>query len=215
MSKALIFVLFAALLCVAIASPIRISCIGDSITQGQGSPYPAYLQQLLGDGFVVSNFGDSGRTLMHSGDYPYWNYTKYQNAIKTDADFVIIQLGTNDAKTWNWDKHVAEFEPDYKQLISVFSHLPHTTPKIYVAIPPPLYKEGVFGMQQKVINGVFPSLITQIARDAGLPDTQLVDMFNKMGGVKLTHPEWSSDGCHPNPQGYQMMAKFFKEALGL
>jgi hypothetical protein len=46
------------------ANPIRITCVGDSITAGTCSNkthgYPAVLQQLLGSGYSVSNYGNSG-----------------------------------------------------------------------------------------------------------------------------------------------------------
>jgi len=63
------------------AEPIKIACVGDSITQGAGAKsgqsYPAQLQALLGDGYKVGNFGVSGRTLLKKGDFPYWKEKKY------------------------------------------------------------------------------------------------------------------------------------------
>ncbi|MEY4378897.1 MAG: hypothetical protein RLZ85_778, partial [Verrucomicrobiota bacterium] len=48
------------------AEPIKVACVGDSITLGSGAQkgksYPAQLQGLLGDGYQVGNFGVSGRT---------------------------------------------------------------------------------------------------------------------------------------------------------
>lgn len=49
--------------------PVRIACIGDSITYGMGLEhrevecYPSVLQRLLGPGYLVGNFGNSGRTV--------------------------------------------------------------------------------------------------------------------------------------------------------
>ena len=57
-------------------APVRIACVGDSITQGvgavKGKSYPSQLQALLGDKWLVRNFGVSGRTLLKKGDFPYW-----------------------------------------------------------------------------------------------------------------------------------------------
>src|SRR5436309_1389605 len=53
----------------------KVACVGDSITAGAGindpahNAYPAQLQKLLGDGYLVKNFGVSGRTLLKHGDY--------------------------------------------------------------------------------------------------------------------------------------------------
>ena len=56
---------------------IKVACVGDSITYGHGvsgwakNNYPAKLQEILGDGYHVQNFGHSGRTLSPDGDQPY------------------------------------------------------------------------------------------------------------------------------------------------
>src|SRR5690606_38894849 len=54
---------------------IKVACVGDSITAGLGiadpgtQSYPAQLQALLGSGYTVQNYGDSGRTLMKNTGY--------------------------------------------------------------------------------------------------------------------------------------------------
>ena len=50
--------------------PIKIACIGNSITYGAGvsnreqNAYPKQLQAMLGDAYFVENFGVSGNTLL-------------------------------------------------------------------------------------------------------------------------------------------------------
>ena len=56
---------------------IKVACVGDSITAGAHSSggnhtYPAQLQMLLGDGYVVTNLGACGSTMTKHGDSPYW-----------------------------------------------------------------------------------------------------------------------------------------------
>lgn len=57
----------------AFAEKTKVACVGDSITFGLGiaqrdqANYPKYLGDLMGDGFEVRNFGNSGKTC---GDYP-------------------------------------------------------------------------------------------------------------------------------------------------
>mgnify|MGYP000729126583 CR=1 FL=1 len=54
-------------------SPIKVACIGNSITFGTGTEnpqtesYPAQLQQLLGHNYIVGNFGKPGATLLKRG----------------------------------------------------------------------------------------------------------------------------------------------------
>jgi len=85
--------------------PIRIACVGDSITQGagagEGKAYPSQLQELLGEKWKVGNFGVSGRTLLRKGDSSYWNERALLNAQDFKPDVVIIMLGTNDTKPQN------------------------------------------------------------------------------------------------------------------
>lgn len=51
-------------------TPTRVACIGDSITFGAGTKnprtdsYPAQLGRMLGNHFVVTNFGVSGTTML-------------------------------------------------------------------------------------------------------------------------------------------------------
>src|SRR6266567_5306540 len=81
------------------AAPMKIACIGDSITEGAGlsnpavESYPARLQRLLGANALVRNFGVSGRTLLKEGDFPYWKELFFKQSHDWQPDLVIIQLG--------------------------------------------------------------------------------------------------------------------------
>ena len=86
-------------------------------------------------------------------------------------------------------------------------------PDIHVTTPVPNYKNGVYGMNQTVINEIFPAALPEIANE--LTTHKTLDIFNCMGGVNLTHPELIADGCHPNAAGYIFLAKCFQDALGL
>ena len=87
-----------------------IICVGDSITYGAGvsetldtETWPAQLQTLLGSDYNVINLGVNGRTLMKEGDYPYTENPAYQTSLTSNADIVLIMLGTNDSKYNNWN----------------------------------------------------------------------------------------------------------------
>ena len=59
------------------SDPIRVACVGDSITYGYMSSnpstksYPARLQELLGDSYVVRNFGRNSVTLLTDTELAY------------------------------------------------------------------------------------------------------------------------------------------------
>ncbi len=81
------------------SSPIRVACIGNSITKGSTIPdrprdsYPSQLQRMLGDHWIVRNFGVGGRTMLKKGDYPYWNEEAFVQAKAFNPDVVILKLG--------------------------------------------------------------------------------------------------------------------------
>ena len=81
--------------------------------------------------------------MLKSGDHPYWNEPQFQTAKNSNADVVVLMLGTNDAKTFNWNE--TAFKADYLDMINVFKNMT-SKPDIHLMIPPPLYKEGVYSM---------------------------------------------------------------------
>ena len=84
-------------------SKIRITCVGDSITDGIGASngqntYPAQLQKILGDKYEVLNKGVSGTTVTNSDDRAYTKTSRYRESLNSQPDIVIILLGTNDIR---------------------------------------------------------------------------------------------------------------------
>src|SRR5580765_260234 len=73
---------------------IRIACVGNSITFGarlthpEKNAYPAQLQQMLGDGYEVMNFGNSGKTVIKNCDRAYMATPTYEQALKSNPDIV-------------------------------------------------------------------------------------------------------------------------------
>jgi lysophospholipase L1-like esterase len=189
--------------------PVKVACIGDSITQGSGLPdpgknaYPGQLQSLLGDEWKVGNFGVSGRTLLKKGDFPYWNEKAYQDALGFAPDVVIIMLGTNDTKPQNW-KHEAEFSADYTELVKSFQALA-SKPRIYVCRPCPVPEPGNFGINEKN-NKEWIKRIDKMAKDMDLVE---IDMHKALEDK----PELLPDRVHPNVEGAGEMAKAAYKAL--
>ena len=78
--------------CTLSAQKIKVACLGNSITAGAGisneaDKYPSQLQNLLGDGYEVRNFGQNSQTVQmrgydltdgsKPGDCAYRNKQKY------------------------------------------------------------------------------------------------------------------------------------------
>ena len=131
------------------ADPVRVACVGDSITEDS---YPAKLQEVLGSGWNVLNFGAGGRTMLRKAD-PF----DHHPALSSSPDIVIIALGTNDSKTPIWSGHKNEFIGDYVAMIKEFQTLP-SHPKVYACLPPPAFP-GNWGITEDVIrNEVIPAI---------------------------------------------------------
>ena len=65
------------------------------------------------------NFGVSGTGVQKSCDKPYQNETKYQEALNSSADGVVIMIGGNDAKPQNWVSDES-FKKNYVDFIKSF-----------------------------------------------------------------------------------------------
>jgi lysophospholipase L1-like esterase len=189
------------------AEPIKVACVGDSITQGvgaqKGKSYPAQLQGLLGEGYQVGNFGVSARTLLRKGDFPYWNEKKYQDALAMEPAIVVIMLGTNDTKPQNW-KFETEFDADYRELVKSFQAL-KSKPKVFVCRPVPVPGKGNYGINEENIQKEIPRL-DALAKALGCG---VIDMHAALEKF----PEMLPDRVHPNTAGAGEMAKAAAKAI--
>jgi lysophospholipase L1-like esterase len=197
------------LACQSTAEPIRVACIGDSITFGSGIDgrdslsYPAQLQQLLGPGYEVRNFGVSGRTLLKKGDYPYWQEQALADALSFAPQQVVIMLGTNDTKPQNW-AHAEDFLPDYLAMVDTFAQLP-TDPEIFVVRPVPAFAIRC-GINDSVLTaGVIPAVEAVAAQR----EVELIDLYAPFVGQGQFFP----DDIHPDAAGAGRMAAFIAPVL--
>jgi lysophospholipase L1-like esterase len=191
----------------AYKEPIRVACVGDSITQGagaeRGKSYPSQLQALLGDKWKVGNFGVSGRTLLRKGDHPYWIEKAFQDAQAFKPNVVVIMLGTNDTKPQNW-AHKDEFFTDYKDLVKTFQAL-ESKPRIYICRPCPVPGAGNFGINEANLQIEIP-LIGKLAAEE---KCGVIDMHAPL----QSKPELLPDRVHPNTTGAGVMAETAYQAF--
>lgn len=191
-------------------TPIKIACVGNSITQGPGrdnpDSYPLQLQAILGDTYEVVNFGIGGRTLLRKGDYPYWNETLFQDAKDFRPDILVIMLGTNDSKPQNW-AHKADFRKDYLDMIAEFKEYMPADGKVYVVMPVPVTKDN-FGITADVMNNEQRMMIMDIAQSSG---SRLVDLYTPL----MDRADLLPDGVHPNTEGLGIMATTLARAIRL
>lgn len=204
---------------------VRVACIGNSITDGHGidmAPaygYPAQLQQMLGKGYWVKNFGVSARTMLNKGDYPYMNELAWKDAQAFRPDIVIIKLGTNDSKPDNW-QYGAEFKKDLQQMITTLrpdlaqplkkgkkkGTAQPAGPQIYLCTPIPAFKPSWNINDSVIVNGIIP-IQQEVAKQYGLQVIDLHTLFADDGDKML------SDGIHPDGKGARRMAEIIAAAI--
>jgi len=189
-------------------APIRVACIGDSITFAASSgkreetSYPAQLQTLLGKGYEVRNFGVSGATMLRASERPYWLQKDFAAAKEFAPDIVVIMLGTNDSKPQHWNREA--YARDYRDLVDEFAALP-SQPKIILCRPVPAFSDA-FKINNSVIVGDIIPIVDEIALEKRLP---VVDAYNALLGLAANFP----DGIHPDAGGCKVLAKAVAEVV--
>lgn len=181
----------------------KIICVGDSITYGQGvlgargrDSYPAILSEITGATTV--NYGLCNRTLLSSGNFPYKNEHHYADSLEEDANAVIIMLGSNDSKPEYWNKEA--FIEEYTQLVRSYREMP-TIPVVYVMIPPAVFVEqDGTNCDNDTVGGELADAIRQVASELSVT---VIDLYS----LTADHPEWFSDGLHPNAEGNRAIAE--------
>lgn len=190
-------------------SPVKVACIGNSITYGAGikdrakDSYPIVLGKMLGEKYIVKNFGVSGRTMLNKGDRPYMKEEKFKEAIEFNPDIIIIKLGTNDSKPHN-RIHLSEFKADAETLLQAFDTL-STKPIIYICYPAKVYSNESGIDDEVIVNEIIP-IINQIAAEYKL---KVIDLHTALSDMPQNFP----DNIHPNEEGAKALAQEVYKAI--
>jgi acyl-CoA thioesterase-1 len=184
-----------------LASPVRVACIGDSITRG--TEYTVDLWNSLGSSYVVADFGIGGATVTLNGGTGYNTSVAFKVAKQFQPDIVIIMLGTNDAKA-SLNEADATFISDYELLVREFQSLP-SKPIVWAVLPPPIFDNTMDVSEQLLEQNVIPN-IRMVSIQMG---TGLIDAHAPL----LGHPELFLDGVHPSSDGAKVIAKTIYTAL--
>lgn len=187
---------------------IKIAAVGDSLTYGYGlenrqqDAYPSILLELLGSHYQVANYGLSGRSLLSTSDYPYLKEKNAQQSLESDADIVIIMIGSNDSRAAYWNKE--QFIKEYRDLVKGYIKLP-SQPEVFI-LAPPYVPTSRFGLNNEVIRDEIQQIVEDVAAELGVH-------FINLYPVTEGHPEYYSDGLHLTPLGNRVIAKAIFSAL--
>ena len=194
---------------------VRVACIGDSITYGTGLTipalfgYPAQLDSLLGDGYVVGNFGKGGAYALPADSkynqkdaaLSYRNTTQYKDSLSFGADVVIIMLGSNDIRSLTCEEARTEYIEAIKSLAQEYAAIP-TVKLVYIASCK--YTSSGQDLIRQMANGELARLTEQAADEIGFPFIDIHAMTREYMDV---HIHYTDDRAHPTKEGYLQIAK--------
>ena len=210
--RLLMFVLVLLPLLATAQEKIKVACIGNSVTYGMThknpaeTSYPTQLQQMLGEGYEVRNFGHSGATLLSKGHRPYINLPEYTAALEFAPDIAVIHLGLNDTDPRNWPNYRDEFYGDYMNIIKALRDK-NPEVEVYVCHMTPIFhwhrrfKSGTRDWYRQI-----QDVIKDIAEDGGF---ELIDLSRYL----YNRPDLMPDALHPNEQGATIIARQVYSAI--
>lgn len=192
-------------LLISAKEPVKVACVGNSITYGAGienrerDSYPAQLQRMLGEEYVVENFGKSGATLLNKGHRPYMQQAEFRKALAFAADIVVIHLGINDTDPRDWPDYRDCFVRDYLSLIDSF-RVVNPDARILVARMTPItdrhhrFESGTRDWHEEIQQA--------IETVAGYAGAQLIDFHEPL----YHYPFMLPDAVHPTAEGAGILA---------
>lgn len=195
----------------------RIACIGDSITFGAGvirtrktDAWTFLWGKRLGKGFQVLNYGVSGATLQREGDSPYRKVGYLKWLEKAQPELMLLMLGTNDTKPFNWDE--GRYAREYEELVRELRDKPWPHRLVLMA-PPKAFPEeqsGVipFDIQNEPIHDSIRPLVFSLGEKY---DLQVIDLY----ALTKEHPEYFGDGVHPNALGNRVIAEHLQREIAV
>ncbi|RZM25505.1 MAG: sialate O-acetylesterase, partial [Pedobacter sp.] len=186
--------------------PLKVACIGNSVTYGHllkdpsREAYPAVLQNLLGANYEVGNFGLSGATLLKKGHNPYYKTKAFSAAMDFHPDMAIVHLGLNDTDPRDWPDFRDDFAPDYAWLIDTLRKK-NPEVKIYICRLTPIFSEHPrFKSGTRNWYWQIQDLIPQISY---ANKTGLIDLNTPL----YARPDLFPDNLHPDKEGAKIIAQ--------
>lgn len=197
-------------------SPVKVACVGDSITYGTGIvstnaetgelenteyTYPAKLGALLGEGYEVANFGKPSAYLL-ADDHPlnakkgkglsYKDQAEFTASVEFAPDVVIIMLGTNDLRSMLTPEANEAVKDALVDLVNTYKAL-ESVQRVYVVSS--IYTQYDYSVKP-ISDGTLQKYQYQAAVESG---AEYVDIFSLTKGYfdVMLH---RSDRLHPNKE---------------
>jgi len=205
--------------------PIRVACIGDSITYGTAMTnrtvacYPVVLQKWLGPGYEVRNFGDPGAGIYEHtwrGKRPRaWRLRdEYARALAFRPDIIVSNLGINDAGEFIGEFASGEgaivrgtFREEYVALLESFRRDGKLPRIIMWSRLSPMSKNHEF--KGKPNAAMMEGDLAEVARRV---DAETLDMLTPLLPFAETD-DYAADGVHPLERPQRVIAELTAKAI--
>ncbi|MBQ9428767.1 MAG: hypothetical protein IJU41_04395 [Clostridia bacterium] len=205
--------------------PLRIAFVGDSITEGVGSSdsltmsFPADFAALCAADHrdtVLANYGVSAAGVLESTSVYYFERIAYRLLMEeTDADYIVVGLGTNDHLAAIYGGLRAKLIENYTNFIEQLAALP-TTDKILMTSAIISGTKATPAASQLRIRSVIAPLQRQMATAFAARDPEkfvFVDLFGLTLPAAAAGNLLSGDRLHPKNAGYVVMANMIYNAI--
>ena len=203
----------AGLLCMtAIANaqaPVRVACIGDSITYGDQladraiQSYPAVLERLSNGRYLAGNFGVNGATALNGIFFRSWTDTAAcRDALAFAPDIAVVMLGINDLA---FPDRQDRYPADLREIVARFQALP-SAPRVFLCTLTPIAPEEQQADANRAIRETMNPAIRAVAAETGAGVIDISAVFpNRL--------ELLPDGLHPTAAGAELIARTVLAAL--
>eukprot|EP01134_Creolimax_fragrantissima_P004475 CFRG4475T1 len=214
---------------------IRIACLGDAITSGNGSShpgtskeiysfergnYPIILESMLRSRFskkniTVRNYGRSGAQILIAGaDIPYFQTKEHMFAISYRPNVVVLMLGTNDSKVKIWNNALRDqFIKNLATLLMSLSYKYGCRPKLWLMIPPPILEDN-FELNGQILRNEVNPLLRDVIAPSSRSNMPIIDNESVLGEdimknfyLKGTKGEGNGNGVYPCIAGTTKIAE--------
>ncbi|HPC58852.1 MAG TPA: GDSL-type esterase/lipase family protein [Kiritimatiellia bacterium] len=209
MRRLLVLILFGAVMTASASPPLRVACVGDSITYGDRlddrlrDAYPAVLNRLANGRFVAGNFGVNGATAIAGIPFRSWSATQAcRDAMAFHPDVVVVMLGINDLAFP--DLH-NRYPRDLRRLVERFQALP-SAPRLFLCTLTPVAADAPDAPVNRTIRGTLNPAIRAVAAQTGAGVIDISPVFDDRFHL-------FPDGLHPDPEGAELIAQTVLQAL--
>jgi lysophospholipase L1-like esterase len=184
----------------------KILCFGDSITEGNLTPYANNWAPVLSGllGIRERNVGISGTPLQSAGNFANFGYGRFLDQLVEVGinDRIYCLYGTNDVGGVATGGSVAAFQAEYGSFIANLLSKGRLASNIWLGSPP-----RRTGDSSSALNQQYGAAVAAVASTYGCHFADIYAAFVAGGGDTLM-----ADALHPNAAGHTLIANTFLAA---